>query len=159
MTKKKLDTCYNITYPVHGKMDKNYNTIVLLATDFYNSILEEVRGKDINLIFSGSSGCMVATIFYSVIKQIQDVKIDMFYIRKKGEESHETLIYSRDLDRINIFVDDHIFEGETLYRCYDELVKEKKDFVFDYIIVSWVRIKTIDRINICNNIVYSQTVP
>ena len=135
-------------------MVKNYGVIESMAENFHSQLNTD---KDINLIFTGSSGCMIATIFYNVIAKSH--KVNLILLRKKGEKSHDIRFKERNWDCVNVFVDDHIFEGETLYRCYKDICKEKPDFIFDYIVVSWVQVKTLDKIqNIGRNLVYSNTI-
>ena len=63
----------------------------------------------------------------------------MLYVRKKKERSHDTLPIKKDFSRINIFVDDHIFQGETITWCYKQMRGECGSFQFDYLLVGWIR--------------------
>ena len=70
MLVRKLDSAevsYTVSYPVYGDMVHNYNAMYRLATDFYK-LVELENGKGINLIFTGSSGCMLATICFCRFK-------------------------------------------------------------------------------------------
>ena len=146
-----------IEYPVYQNMGINYNSIVDMATEFYDFIKDE---KNINLIFCGSSGCMLATIYFTVINQINpNTIINMVYIRKKGEKSHDILGHKIFFPNKNIFIDDHIFHGETLGHCLKTLRKEKNNFIFDYVVVSWITPKALDKFkNDSNNICFSNKI-
>ena len=158
MVKRILTKSYGISYPVYKNMDANYHEIYDMATEFFNSISGEVIGKELNLFFTGSSGCIISTIFFTASKSIKNLgKVNMVLIRKKGEKSHDVISakpkYGESI--VNIFVDDHIFDGDTLFTCHKTLSKEKKDFIFDYVIITWLRGRALDRItksNITNNI-------
>ena len=149
---------YNIIYPVYRNMRGNYDVIHSMATEFWDKVCGELGGRSINLVFSGSSGAMIATIFYSVMRGVSD--INLVNIRKKCEKSHETDLIGCRLDwdsAVSIFVDDHIFEGNTLIRCHRGV---RKGFVFDYVVVSWVRAAAFNRIGgMVDRLFYTGLVP
>lgn len=148
---------YPIEYPVYQKMDVNYNIIVDMANEF--TTLAKID-RNVNLIFCGSSGCMIATIYFAAIKKVYpDVKINMVYVRKKGEKSHDILHRKVDFAELNIFVDDHIYHGETIQHVLKIMRKEKMNFMFDYVAVAWITPNSLIKVKLdTHNICYSNTI-
>ena len=149
METTKFGVDYNIIYPVYSNIRDNYDVIQSMAIEFWDKVSGELGGKKVNLIFSGSSGAMIATIFYSVMRGDSD--ISLVNIRKRNEKSHDRWVGDKvDWGAINIFVDDHIFEGDTLSYSYKFIGKSVSswygEFRFDYVVVSWVRASAFNRI-------------
>lgn len=160
----KSNEAFSIKYPVYQFMDTNFKLIKDMISEFYERqfLFSDVNVTDrkVNIIFSGNSGSMIATLLYSyMLERNPYQKIEMVLIRKPKDDSHDVMTHQYDFNNINIFIDDHIFYGETYFRCLNECarISRNKDFQFDFVVCSWIRSKTFNRI-VPKNIFYSGTI-
>ena len=134
----KLNTPLELSYPMAANIEANYKNASELATIFYRKYLRKMRKKQINLICRGSSGSIMATIFYTVIKSISPKKnVKIIYVRKDKDDSHGCKAdgFRHWNDVVQIFVDDFISSGETFEACLKDLKKINSQFSFDYAVV------------------------
>lgn len=148
MEKNTFGKEYTINYPVYKDINTNYGNILSMANEFLFRIKDNLSGKKVNLIFSGSSGCIISTLFYNVFREVEpEIQVELVYIRKKKEKSHEneSLRNFEFENRINIFVDDHIFDGDTISTSIAFVRKNyMKTFKFDYVVVSFIFNRTLN---------------
>lgn len=163
MEKNTFGKEYTISYPVYKDMGTNYGNILSMVNEFLYRIKDSINGKKINLIFSGSSGCIISTIFYNVFRELEpELSVSLVYIRKRKEKSHEndSLRNFEFVDRVNIFVDDHVFDGETISTCISYIRKNHvKNFMFDYVVVSFILMRSLRLLEgYTNSVFYTKTI-
>lgn len=103
-----------MNYPIGKNFNSNLFEIRILAGEF-NKIFGG-NGNPVNIICTGSSGVIVATVMAMSI----DSKVRIIYVPKTGESTHdrEQLIVKPG---ITIIVDDHIASGTSLRRMYGKI--------------------------------------
>ena len=148
----------SIQYPVGSNIAINYPRIELMATLFCERFKSDLT-KNITLYCMGSSGAIIATIFYQILSKLMpDIKIEICHVKKSGEESHSGAI-NFSSSNISVFVDDFISSGQTVRTCIDKIKTYGYEFEsFDYIVVSWARnefIKTTNPNYFCSKILFT----
>jgi adenine/guanine phosphoribosyltransferase-like PRPP-binding protein len=104
-------------YPFGLSISANAPLIDELIKGFLS--IEEFKGKQINLLCTGSSGAIVAALFSM---KVPNTKI--IHIKKDGENSHhKNGWYQTDdfANSINVIVDDFISSGKTVNNIVKEL--------------------------------------
>jgi adenine/guanine phosphoribosyltransferase-like PRPP-binding protein len=119
-----------LQYPVGKYIEGNKILIKQMAKAF--ALLEEFKGKKLNLICRGSSGAIVATVFSLVLEN----DIIITHIKKAGEDSHHDSCHLEP-NRKNIIVDDMVASGATLNAIYNKLSTENpQGFSIDCICIT-----------------------
>lgn len=130
MVTLRLPSDTNILYPVGLNMQ--YVTYYLEnAAHLFKEYYPETS-QSINLICRGSSGAILAGIFYMFIPEYN---VEIHHVKKPKEKSH-----SHDIDLLenglNVIIDDFICTGETVNAIYDKLVLDcERKITIDCLIV------------------------
>jgi orotate phosphoribosyltransferase-like protein len=115
-----------ISYPVGDNIQYNIPIINTMANQIRLLLIKNKVSKDtmINLICSGSSGAIIASIVSTILYENFN-KIHIRHIKKDGESSHGNDNYkSHNLSGLNIIVDDFIASGETIKRIFSKINDE-----------------------------------
>jgi len=92
----------------------------------------------INIYVTGSSGSFISAWLLAGIDLPDNVKVEVIYLKKDGENTHydqkDRITISRN-DDFNIIVDDFICTGETIQRILDD-ISEKGIHTVDLLLVS-----------------------
>lgn len=132
----------SFSYPVGTHIATNSRIVLDRFQEFRKIADDDLRAATvINLVCMGSSGAIVATMFYLGLSEYYtEAKIRIVHIKKHGEESHSSRVPHLDGARYhaNIFVDDFMDSGdtfmETLLTIRDDSVK-LRDFQFLYTVL------------------------
>lgn len=126
-------------YPVGKHLQNDLPKILQLVNDSAKIIMSEVpEASNFNFIVRGSSGAILGTIFLQIFNTIfTNSKFKIIHIKKPGELSHMINLHYSDFEGINIFVDDFIASGSTIYKTLEEVrtIMKEPDFSFDFLIV------------------------
>ncbi len=108
--------CKTAQYPMGEYIQQNIPEIQKLIDGF--KTIEEFKDRRINLICMGSSGAIVATLFFL---QVDNTKI--IHVKKNGESSHNfNCFYPEDfINTVNVIVDDFVGTGATLNMIYSTI--------------------------------------
>lgn len=130
-----------IMYPVHAHMETGIDRTAAnlkLFKEYY------IPGKDVNILFKGTSGAILATLLYTELKLFldPDTEVKMCQIRCKrveeedGESSHHDIeglspSESRETfySSFNVIVDDFTSSGRTIRTILEEIVSHHVDLV------------------------------
>lgn len=109
ITNPLLDEC--LQYPIGHFITVNKEKIQQMINSFLN--IKEFKKRKINLICTGSSGAIIATIFSLNIPNENKI----VHVKKEGEKAHVSSIdiYSGE---VNVIVDDFMVTGDTLNKIY-----------------------------------------
>jgi hypoxanthine phosphoribosyltransferase len=128
-------------YPVGDNIGHNAPYFRKLVEQF-SEIAEEdiIKYNRMTLVCQGSSGSIVATIFYLYLtEKYPKICINIVTIKKDNESSHSTkftsIPYNYDNKVMYVWVDDHIDQGDTIKRCrnrYVECDSSYSNFLFDW---------------------------
>jgi len=114
---------YNFGYPV----GRNILNDIKCADALINAFLfiREFEGRKINLLCTGSSGAIIATMFALRLRD----RVQICYVYKDGESSHndEGTEVTPDKSSINVIVDDFIASGATMNFIYSNNNGSRKD--------------------------------
>jgi len=130
-------------YPIGLSIAYNYPIFIDLANKFIECAKTEIEEKDIiKLICRGSSGAIIATIFYQKIQEaFPEQKIHIVHIKKDNEQSHsnqvEGLHVYNEQEHLYVWIDDHINTGETLEACKHAIINRGpnfKEFKFNWVV-------------------------
>jgi hypothetical protein len=154
----KIPVDVNLGYPVGSNIDSNYKGIIALVNQFKHFAKSDLEAFDkIDIICRGSSGAIIATIFYSELKrEYPESRIWINHVKKPGESSHSTAI-SLESHTLKVFVDDFVSSGDTVIETWDACKKRANFFTkFHYIVVASVRqgnVNSFESHNLSDNII------
>lgn len=162
---------YVVSHPFGDDLNSNVASVNNIAEDFLSISYKDIRNaKTIVLVCMGSSGAIIATLFYNAIyKKYKDKKILLCHVKKENEESYAERVTGLPLGEkaLYIWVDDFIESGATLYNTISALRDffDKKGitfedgvFKFDYVVCSSIYPNkcTINNMeSITNNLIYN----
>lgn len=116
-----------MAYPVGDHIQENFIIIEKMG-NCIKTILKEnkiPKDTDINIICSGSSGAIIASIITAIlIKTYENVYVR--HIKKDGENSHSGNYIFKELCGFNIVVDDFIATGSTMHYIFEQLHTDTK---------------------------------
>jgi hypothetical protein len=113
--KTHIINCSEVTYPV----GLNMSSAMKFVKEVYKFIRDndDFRGRDINLLCTGSSGSIIASLLFAELDQ-------------------ENVLSS--LDDINVIIDDFSSSGETIERIYSKVKQYNSDIDINYLILSGI---------------------
>jgi phosphoribosylpyrophosphate synthetase len=157
-----------VYYPFGEKMDSNTTSVNILANEFLNVAKEDITSsKEICLVCMGSSGSIIAAMFYKAIREKYTSQvIKICHVKKDGESSHGSRIsgLSSEKNSLYVWVDDFIDRGQTVIDCHNLIIKHgstgfysgrvTNDFKFDYVVCT--TISCLDKVeSLTNNLIYN----
>ncbi len=166
---------YLVGHPFGQDMKNNVLSVKKMSKDLIKIANDDLeKSNNIVLICMGSSGAIVATIFYNTLqRKYKDKTISICHIKKENEESHGDRIsgFITQVDTLYIWVDDFIISGETLEMCFNVINSKLETlkntfyvinrklhhFKYDYVICSTIKpqcnILSIEKMS--NNLIYN----
>ena len=132
--KTHIINCSEVTYPV----GLNMSSAMKFVKEVYKFIKDndDFRGRDINLLCTGSSGSIIASLLFAELDQ---ENVFVCHIKKDGESSHAGNNFRlSSLDDINVIIDDFSSSGETIERIYSKVKQYNSDIDINYLILSGI---------------------
>lgn len=124
MKKIQLEYYNEFNYPVGTGPVTAIKNMNRMATEFLNFFkTEEIdEKKQLQIVCMGSSGAILATLFYQhLVNAYPKNVISIIHIKKQGENSHSSSCSGLRLSAIHIFVDDFVFSGSTIKVITDRI--------------------------------------
>ena len=160
---------YTVGHPFGEDMKTNVSSTKKMAKDFISIASRDLASvNNFVLICMGSSGAIVATVFYNAIHtKYKSINISLCHVKKENEECHGERISGLvcQVNTLYVWVDDFIESGETIEMCLDSIRNflnkkgvTKNLFKFDYVVCSTINpnkcnVKSIEKMT--NNIIYN----
>lgn len=130
--KTHIINCSGISYPV----GLNMASAMSFVKEVYKFIRDndDFRGRDINLLCTGSSGSIIASLLFAELDQ---ENVFVCHIKKDGENSHSGDNFRLgSLDDINVIIDDFSSSGSTIEKIYSKIKQHNSDIEINYLILS-----------------------
>lgn len=126
--------CSRVNYPVGLNM-KSAMEFVEKVSHFIKSNSDFI-GRDINLLCTGSSGSIIASLLFAKLEQ---ENVFVCHIKKDGESSYAGNNFRlSSLDDINVIIDDFSSSGSTIERIYSKIKQYNSDIEINYLILSGI---------------------
>lgn len=151
-----------VKYPVGINIKDNMRITKDICIKFKEKIKLDTS-KEIKIFCTGESGTIMASFFaQELMGHYPFVKV--ININKRGIKTHrDSFSEINGVGSINIFIDDHIHSGNTLFQVYRKILNENKEgFIFDYVVVSNINnnntLYIIKKSGIVKTIVFNQNI-
>jgi len=113
----------NVTYPVGDNPSGAIYTAKNMAKAIFTNNLIDPGEKEVKVWCRGSSGAIIAALLVAELKNLygDGWHCTIKHIKKPGEESHSSSVYTATNFDYNIIVDDFIHTGSTINAIYDKV--------------------------------------